>query len=94
VLAEITRGETYGYAILKDTYLSKHLSISGLYHILTRLEGANCVSVRTSEHEGRLRKMYSITKIGRARLSSLTDDLREAAEIFRHIEEVCGNDQD
>lgn len=61
VLASLLREDSYGYRIIKETSGYVELSESTLYPILKRLEGSGCVSVYAVEHNGRLRKYYSIT---------------------------------
>ena len=65
VLAELCRGQSYGYRIQKDLAQYVTLSESALYHILKRQEQAGQVQAASVEHEGRLRRMYSITEKGR-----------------------------
>ena len=64
VLAAIKGGDSYGYKIMKDLKPYIALSESTLYTILKRLETANMLTVRTAEHDGRLRKYYHITDAG------------------------------
>ena len=68
VLAAMLRGDTYGYKLIRDLPPGVDISESTLYPILKRLEAAACVAVRSDEHNGRLRKYYSITPAGRARI--------------------------
>ena len=69
VLAAIEQEDSYGYQIVKDMSPYVEISESTLYPILRRLEAASCLSVRSAEHNGRLRKYYHITPLGRARLA-------------------------
>ena len=55
VLAAIKDGESYGYKIIKDLKPFISLSESTLYTILKRLENADMLTVRSTEHCGRLR---------------------------------------
>ena len=64
VLAAIKNEDSYGYKIIKDLKPYIELSESTLYTILKRLEAANMLTVKTAEHDGRLRKYYRITKAG------------------------------
>ena len=56
VLAAIKDEDSYGYKIIKDLKPCIEMSESTLYTILKRLEGANMLTVKTAEHNGRLRK--------------------------------------
>ena len=63
VLAAIKDEESYGYQIIKDVKPYVELSESTLYPILRRLETANLLTVRSSPHNGLLRKYYRITPL-------------------------------
>ena len=61
VLAAIKDEDSYGYKIIKDMKPYINMSESTLYTILKRLEVSGMLTVRTAEHDGRLRKYYRIT---------------------------------
>ena len=85
VLAAIRNGDSYGYRIIKDMKPYVELSESTLYTILKRLEAAEMLTVRTAEHSGRLRKYYSITDAGRARLEEFKEEWNEILSIYRFV---------
>jgi PadR family transcriptional regulator PadR len=85
VLAAIKSEESYGYQIIKDVRPFVEISESTLYPILRRLEAAECLSVRSAEHNGRLRKYYSITDAGRARLASFAAEWEEMMRIYQFV---------
>ena len=85
VLAAIQDGESYGYQMLKDMKPYVELSESTLYPILRRLESARCLTVRTAEHNGRLRKYYAITPAGLARLEDFKREWKELLSIYRFV---------
>ena len=85
VLAAIKNEDSYGYQIIKDMKPYLELSESTLYTILKRLESAQQITVRTAEHDGRLRKYYHITKLGLVRLEEFKDDWKEIEAIYRFI---------
>ena len=64
VLRAIKDEPSYGYKIIKDIKPYIEMTESTLYTILKRLETSNMLVVKTSEHDGRLRKYYHITKYG------------------------------
>lgn len=64
VLSAIRERDSYGYQIIKDLSPCVRLSESTLYTILKRLEAAGLLTVRSAEHNGRLRKYYHITAAG------------------------------
>ena len=74
VLAAIKNEDTYGYKIIKDMKPYIELSESTLYTILKRLESAVMLTVKTAEHNGRLRKYYRINQAGLARLEEFKAD--------------------
>ena len=85
VLAAIKDGESYGYKIIKDLKPCLLLSESTLYTILKRLEAARLLTVRSAEHNGRLRKYYQITKAGLQRLEDFKNEWREVMTIYRFV---------
>lgn len=85
VLAAIKSNESYGYKIIKDMKPYIELSESTLYTILKRLETAEMLTVRTAEHNGRLRKYYSITKLGKKRIDEFTEDWNEILAIYNFV---------
>ena len=85
VLAAIKDGESYGYRIIKEMKPYLEMSESTLYTILKRLEGAGMLTVRTAEHDGRLRKYYNITGRGRARLAEFQEDGKEMMTVYRFV---------
>lgn len=85
VLAAIKNEDSYGYKIIKDMKLYLELSESTLYTILKRLETAEMLTVRTSEHGGRLRKYYHITKAGLRRLEEFKEEWREVMSIYQFV---------
>ena len=85
VLAAIKDEDSYGYKIIKDMKPYIELSESTLYTILKRLETANMLTVRTAEHDGRLRKYYRITEDGQKRIDSFTEEWKEILAIYRFV---------
>ncbi|MBE6679065.1 MAG: PadR family transcriptional regulator [Ruminococcaceae bacterium] len=85
VLAAIKSEDSYGYKIIKDMKPYIELSESTLYTILKRLESANMLTVRTAEHDGRLRKYYHITKTGLRRIEDFKKEWSEIFSIYRFV---------
>ena len=85
VLAAIKDEESYGYKIIKDVKPYIELSESTLYTILKRLENGNMLTVRTAEHNGRLRKYYRITDEGLRRIRDFKDEWKEIMSIYRFV---------
>lgn len=85
VLAAIRESDSYGYKIIKDMKPYTELSESTLYTILKRLEAGNMLTVRTAEHEGRLRKYYHITEAGIKRIEDFKCDWQEMLAIYKFV---------
>lgn len=89
VLASIKDEDSYGYQIIKDIKPYVEISESTLYPILRRLEASECLTVRSAEHNGRLRKYYHITEAGLERIAAFTEEWKEIESIHKYI--VRGN---
>lgn len=85
VLRAIKNEDSYGYKIIKDMKPYIEMSESTLYTILKRLELAKMLTVRTSEHDGRLRKYYHITKLGLDRIEEFKNEWREVMTIYQFV---------
>ncbi|MBQ9769872.1 MAG: PadR family transcriptional regulator [Clostridia bacterium] len=85
VLAAIKDEASYGYKIIKDLKPYIELSESTLYTILKRLETAKMLTVKTAEHDGRLRKYYHITPSGLKRIDGFLDEWKEILSIYRFV---------
>ena len=85
VLAAIKDGDSYGYKIIKDMKPYIDMSESTLYTILKRLEVSGMLTVRTAEHDGRLRKYYHITNAGIGRIKDFKDEWREVMSIYKFV---------
>ena len=85
VLSAIRDKDSWGYQIIKDIKPYVDISESTLYPILRRLEAAGCLTVRTEEYSGRLRKYYHILPAGRARLDAFRDEWKEVLAVYSYI---------
>ena len=85
VLTAIKNEPSYGYKIIKDMKPYIAMSESTLYTILKRLELSNMLTVKTAEHDGRLRKYYHITKAGLGRIEDFKDEWREVMSIYKFV---------
>lgn len=94
VLAAIKGGESYGYLIIKDLKPYIELSESTLYTILKRLEGAEMLTVRSSEHNGRLRKYYNITEKGKKRIDEFKEEWKEIMSIYKFVTREDSNEKE
>ena len=85
VLAAIKDEDSYGYKIIKDIKPYVEISESTLYPILRRLESAQMLTVRSTEHNGRLRKYYHITEAGVSRIEDFKNEWSEMISIYKFI---------
>ena len=85
VLDAIKNEDSYGYKIIKDLKPYIELSESTLYTILKRLENADMLTVKSVEHDGRLRKYYSITKDGIKRIEDFKSEWSEIMSIYKFV---------
>ena len=90
VLRAIKEKDSYGYEMVKN--ISEHMEISEstLYPILRRLEEKNCLIEYKTEHNGRLRKYYHITKDGLAKIEEFKNEFHELLEVYDYICEGDG----
>jgi len=86
VLATIRDEESYGYKIISQISPYVEISESTLYPILKRLEASGAVSVKNRLYNGRLRKYYRITDIGRERLKEFYRDMEQMLSIYRFLQ--------
>ena len=56
------------------------------YPILKRLEKGGYLTTYSVEHQGRLRKMYRISKLGIERIKEYLEDFKELMKVYQYIE--------
>lgn len=94
VLAAIKNKDSYGYQIIKDMKPYVEVSESTLYPILRRLETSELLTVKSVEHNGRLRKYYHITQLGLNRIDAFKEEWNEIVSIYNYItKESADNDK-
>jgi DNA-binding PadR family transcriptional regulator len=92
ILLSLSPGRKHGYAILKDVQALSHnrvsLSTGTLYGSLKRLlEQGWIIRVqdRSAPENGRERKAYALTHIGRRVLSAETDRLKTLVQVAQKL---------
>ena len=85
VLAAIKNEDSYGYKIIKDMKPYIEMSESTLYTILKRLEISEMLTVKSAEHNGRLRKYYHITDAGLSRIEDFKEEWKEVMSIYKFV---------
>ena len=93
VLAAIKNEDSYGYKIIKDVKPYLDISESTLYPILRRLENNRLLVERSVEHNGRLRKYYHITELGKLRIEEFKKEWKEVLSIYKFIMNEEGADE-
>lgn len=92
VLAAIKNEDSYGYRIIKDVKPYVDISESTLYPILRRLEASELLTVRSAEHNGRLRKYYHITEAGLDRIEAFKAEWAEIMSIYQFVTKEEGHE--
>ncbi len=92
VLKAIKSEDSYGYKIIKDLSPYIKLSESTLYTILKRLESQNMLTVKLTQHDGRIRKYYHITKFGLERIEEFKLEWREVVSIYNFVVKEDNNE--
>ena len=92
VLSALVKEESYGYKIIRDLSGCVSVSESTLYPILRRLESAGQLTERSVEHNGRLRKMYSITAEGKQQITEFVNGWTELDAVYRFVKESTNDD--
>lgn len=69
ILAILEKEDSYGYEISQTIKLIATIKESTLYPILKRLEKAGLLTTYNQDFQGRRRKYYAITDLGRSELS-------------------------
>ena len=85
VLTAIKNEDSYGYKIIKDLKPYVELSESTLYTSLKRLETGSMLTVRSVEHDGRLRKYYRITAMGLKRIEEFKEEWEKVLAIYQFV---------
>ena len=87
VLAFLRKGDSYGYQLIGEVSQLIDVSESTLYPVMRRLEAAQCLTVYSMEHNGRLRKYYAITEKGHARIADFVAESQILLRVIDFIRE-------
>lgn len=74
VLALIDQGDTYGYALTQGIQQWLEISESTLYPILRRLQQQGALRTYDKPFQGRNRRYYAITPVGKVLLTAYRDE--------------------
>jgi len=94
VLACLLNEDSYGYKIIQSLNGIVDISESTLYPILRRLESNQSLTSYSVEHNGRLRKFYSITEKGRDKIRDYLNDFKELMLIYNFIAKEVRKDME
>ena len=85
VLATLDKEDTYGYQITKDIQEHFAVSESTLYPVLRRLQKDGCLTIYDEPFNGRNRRYYKITPLGRQQLAGYKAEWKVYAANIDHI---------
>ena len=89
VLAVLSRGDAYGYILTQQVKERLDISESTLYPVLRRLQRDGLLKVYDRPYQGRNRRYYAITPVGRTQLARRREEWQE----FRDgVEELLKED--
>lgn len=94
VLSVLQSGPSYGYKIIQDVSDIIEVSESTMYPIFRRLEKNGCVSTYSEEHNGRIRKYFSLTPKGEQRIAEFLSEWEEIRRIYEFIMKTGGSHYD
>ena len=85
ILKLLLREDSYGYQLVREAEEVLSISESTLYPVLRRLETAGALRVYSMEHNGRLRKYYAITDIGRQKIDGFLTEWQDVMKVYDFI---------
>lgn len=85
VLAALQKEESYGYKIISALAPYIEISESTLYPILRRLKSGGMVTTRSEIHNGRVRKYFRITTLGKGKIMEFIEDMEQFNKISEFI---------
>lgn len=74
VLSILEKQDSYGYEISQTVKIATDIKESTLYPILKKLQQAGFVTTYTQEYQGRKRKYYAISDIGKKQIRFLEQE--------------------
>ena len=77
VLAVLSKEDTYGYVLTQKVKEIMNISESTLYPVLRRLQKENYLTTYDSPYQGRNRRYYRITDLGKEKYKEYKKDWKE-----------------
>ena len=90
VLAILSHGDAYGYILTQQVQARLDISESTLYPVLRRLQRDGLLKVYDRPYQGRNRRYYAITPVGRTQLGRRR---QEWARFRDGVEELLKEDE-
>lgn len=85
VLSLLTQEDYYGYALTQQVQEFTPVSESTMYPVLRRLKKEQWVTTYDQPFQGRNRRYYQITDLGRHRLTEIRLDWQQYKQTLDHI---------
>lgn len=85
VLATLDQSDTYGYLLTKAIQEQVNVSESTMYPVLRRLQKNGDLITYDEAFEGRMRRYYQITPVGKMHLSDIQQEWRNFSVGIQHI---------
>ena len=89
VLAVLSHGDAYGYILTQQVKTRLDISESTLYPVLRRLQRDGLLTVYDRPFQGRNRRYYAITPVGRTQLERRREEWRQLRD---GVEELMKED--
>lgn len=74
ILSMLERQDSYGYEISQTIKIATDIKESSLYPILKKLQTQAFVTTYSQEYQGRNRKYYALTELGRSHIDFLQSE--------------------
>ena len=94
VLATLSKGDSYGWQIIKDLENVIAISESTLYPVLKRLETGGQIQSYEVPHNGRLRKYFKILGSGLDKLNGFEQDQKTLIRIYNFVQSATNKKED
>lgn len=93
VLAVLSREDAYGYVLTQRVKAQLEISESTLYPVLRRLQRDGLLKVYDRPYQGRNRRYYAITPVGRTQLERRREEWRQFRDGVEKLLNEKGEEQ-
>jgi len=91
VLSQLAKEDTYGYVLTQNMKEIIQISESTLYPVLRRLQKDEFLTTYDKSFQGRNRRYYKITKLGKEKLEEYKEDWIEFKE---KLDKILGKENE